>query len=499
MNTHTNFKYRRRLVGTAAAVLLGMAGTGLAYGQSRIQWKESAVYAETGRIMDRALELNADILSPNAFSKAMRSIDKAESDYIEGKKLMEIRKQLGMAITEFRKAIDQAKTAQIVMAATIQARHDALKADAPNSAPDKWNQAESKLKWAAKNLEMGMKKEVGRTADEAARLYREAELQAIKENILAQVYSLLEDADRLKTKLYAPKTLQKAQDLVKISEKELSENREDTDKARDLARQARREARHAIYLGTTIQMIKEKTLTMEDVLVATEAPLKKVAKAMDVTLTFEEGFNKATEEIVKKVKSQQTENEKLRGSLFDSRQMANLLRARNEELVARLGGMEVAKSVLSQRLEAYERTRQKYQDVENMFTAEEALIFREGNDLRIRLTGLSFPVGDASIDPKYYPFLGKVIKAIKLFPNSTLTVEGHTDSYGSDETNYKLSMDRANVVMTYLTETMPIDMSMIDAIGYGETRPIASNETEEGRTKNRRIAVIIHPNLGEGW
>ena len=497
MNTHTNFKNHWHLAVAAAAVLLVMAGTGLAYGQSRIQWSESALYAETGRLMERALELNADILSPNSFNKAIRNAEKAESDYSQGKKLSEIRKQLGMAITEFRKAIDQAKTAQIVMAATIQARHDALKADAPNFAPEKWNQAESKLKWAAKTLEMGMKKEVSRSADEAARLYREAELQAIKENILADAYNLLEDADRLKIKQHAPKTLQKARDLVKLAEKELNENREDTDKARDLARQARREARHAIYLGTTIQMIKEKTLTMEDVLVASEAPLKKVAKAMDVTLTFEEGFNKATEEIVKKVKGHQTENEKLRGSLFDSRQMANLLSARNEELESRLGGAEEAKSVLARRLEAYEQIRHKYTEVESMFTAEEALIFREGNDLRVRLTGLSFPVGKATIDPKYYPFLGKVIKAIKLFPNATLTVEGHTDSYGSDETNYRLSMDRTNSVMSYLMTNIPIDRVMIDAIGYGETRPIASNETEEGRAKNRRIAVIIHPNLGE--
>ena len=342
-------------------------------------------------------------------------------------------------------------------------------------------------------------KEARKPADEATKLYREAELQAIKENILAQAYDLLEDADRLKIKQNAPKTLQKAQDLVKQAEKELNENREDTDRARDLARQARREARHAIYLGTTIKMTKEKTLSLEDVLIASEAPLKKVARAMDVTLTFEEGFNKATEEIVKKVKNNQTENEKLRNSLFDSRQMANLLRARTEELETRLGGVEEAKSVLFQRLEAYERIRQKYLEVEKLFTTEEALIFREGNDIRVRLTGLSFPVGKTTIDQKYYSFLGKVIKAIKLFPNATLTVEGHTDSYGSDETNYRLSMDRATNVMSYLMENMPIDKAMIDAIGYGETRPIASNETEEGRARNRRIAVIIHPNLGEGF
>ena len=310
---------------------------------------------------------------------------------------------------------------------------------------------------------------------------------------------MLEDAEKLKIKQHAPKTLQKAQELVKLADKELNENREDTDKARDLARQARREARHAIYLGTTIRMIVDKIRSIEDVLIDSEVPLRKIAKAMDVTLTFEEGFNKATEEMVKKVTTFTNEREKLSNDLFDARRMTSMLRARTDELEIRLGGAQKAKSMLSQHLEAYEKIRLTFRDVEKLFTADEASIFREGNDLRIRLTGLNFPVGKAVIDSKYYPFLGKIIKAIRLFPNANITVEGHTDSYGSDETNSRLSMDRATGVMTYLMENMPVDKTMIDAIGFGETRPIASNETEEGRAKNRRIAVVIHPNLGQAF
>lgn len=100
MHTQKNPANRWHLVSTTVAILLMMAGTGMVYGfQSRIQWSESALYAETERVMDRAFELNADILSPTSFGKAMRSAEKAESDYVQGKKLPEIRKQLHTAIT----------------------------------------------------------------------------------------------------------------------------------------------------------------------------------------------------------------------------------------------------------------------------------------------------------------------------------------------------------------------------------------------------------------
>jgi OOP family OmpA-OmpF porin len=191
------------------------------------------------------------------------------------------------------------------------------------------------------------------------------------------------------------------------------------------------------------------------------------------------------------------ENERLQGRLFDARQMTNLLMARNEELEAKLGDVEKEKSTVAQRLEVLKRVREKYDQVEKMFTAEEALFFREGNNIRIRLTGLSFLSGKSAIDSKYYPFLGKILKAVKLFPDATITVEGHTDSYGSDKQNWQLSYDRAENVMLYIVENMDMDKSRIEAIGFGESRPIATNETEQGRAKNRRIAVVIHPKLEE--
>ncbi|MDX1467588.1 MAG: OmpA family protein, partial [Halomonas sp.] len=67
--------------------------------------------------------------------------------------------------------------------------------------------------------------------------------------------------------------------------------------------------------------------------------------------------------------------------------------------------------------------------------------------------------------------------------------------FGGDELNQKLSQERADAVRQYLLANMSFDPARMDAIGYGETQPVASNETPEGRTRNRRIDVIIHPRL----
>jgi len=72
-------------------------------------------------------------------------------------------------------------------------------------------------------------------------------------------------------------------------------------------------------------------------------------------------------------------------------------------------------------------------------------------------------------------------------------IEGHTDSTGSDEVNDHLSQQRAESVRDYLVANKTLQAEKIVSIGYGSKRPLASNETEEGRAINRRIDVVISP------
>jgi outer membrane protein OmpA-like peptidoglycan-associated protein len=79
------------------------------------------------------------------------------------------------------------------------------------------------------------------------------------------------------------------------------------------------------------------------------------------------------------------------------------------------------------------------------------------------------------------------------YPDTDLTVQGHTDSSGSDAYNQTLSEKRAGSVSDYL-KLQGIDQGRITPVGFGETQPVASNDTSEGRTENRRVTFVITPN-----
>jgi OOP family OmpA-OmpF porin len=104
---------------------------------------------------------------------------------------------------------------------------------------------------------------------------------------------------------------------------------------------------------------------------------------------------------------------------------------------------------------------------------------------------IEFNTGKADIRPQYRGQLQKVANFLKSHPDTTAMVEGHTDSSGAADYNLKLSQRRADSVMDYLETEFNIKPGRLSAKGYGETKPIASNENKEGMQANRRVLVII--------
>jgi outer membrane protein OmpA-like peptidoglycan-associated protein len=163
------------------------------------------------------------------------------------------------------------------------------------------------------------------------------------------------------------------------------------------------------------------------------------------------------------------------------------------DLDTRLGGASAERAALIRNLQTQARAREQIIQIERLFSPQEAFILRDGNKLIIRLTGLGFGSGSATIEANAVSLMDKVQRAVSVFPRCELVVEGHTDAYGGAEQNLALSRDRAQAVVDYMITNMNIAAFRIKAIGFGDTLPIASNKTIEGRTKNRRIDLIIIP------
>lgn len=105
---------------------------------------------------------------------------------------------------------------------------------------------------------------------------------------------------------------------------------------------------------------------------------------------------------------------------------------------------------------------------------------------------LLFDVNSAVVMPGAVDELAKFAKVVNAYPQTTLMVSGHTDSTGSQATNEKLSQRRAESVKSILVGN-GVASERITTIGYGETRPVADNETTAGKAKNRRVDITIKP------
>lgn len=102
-----------------------------------------------------------------------------------------------------------------------------------------------------------------------------------------------------------------------------------------------------------------------------------------------------------------------------------------------------------------------------------------------------FDTDKAIVKDKYSDEIKRVADFMKKYPGTKGAIEGHTDNVGADDYNQKLSEARANSVRQYLIDKFGIDGSRLTAAGYGESKPIANNDTTEGKQKNRRVEAVL--------
>jgi len=109
-----------------------------------------------------------------------------------------------------------------------------------------------------------------------------------------------------------------------------------------------------------------------------------------------------------------------------------------------------------------------------------------------------FDSGKAQLRPEAYPILDKVVKVLnEELPRQPIGIEGHTDNEPIRKSgwkdNWELSLARSRAVLTYLVKERGVDPARVSASGYGEYRPIASNDTSAGRRANRRVEIVVLP------
>lgn len=204
-------------------------------------------------------------------------------------------------------------------------------------------------------------------------------------------------------------------------------------------------------------------------------------------------------------------------SLDERTQERDALQAANDgmkkqvaDLSSQIAGLQTKVDELSPRAEKaeqLEKATQTYQELAKKLEKEIQEGQIEITEMKNRLTvtmvdKIIFPSGSAEISKKGKEVLDKVIAILKDVKDKRIQVEGHTDNVPIVSnlkkrfpTNWELSTARASEVVRYLQESGGLDPTLLSATGYSEYQPVASNKTDAGKRKNRRIEIVLLPLL----
>ena len=201
-----------------------------------------------------------------------------------------------------------------------------------------------------------------------------------------------------------------------------------------------------------------------------------------------------------------SDKEKLGASLDDKSRAEAEARARAAKLAAEMQATEAELLDLRKQREASEKRLAAFRELTEKFrslvdTGKLKVTFRQGQMVLELPSGVLFSSGQARLSSTGETALQEILDVLKTFSDRRFLIAGHTDNIPVKsrkfKNNWMLSTARAVSVVTYMTDKAGFSATNLAAAGYGEFSPVADNASDEGRAQNRRIEIILVPDLSE--
>lgn len=461
-----------------------------------------------GDDISRARTEQLNVLSPQCFKKAEKALSRARKGLEKGGEATDIRKSVMESRAHLQKAEEVADLSRTALANTIKARELARSAGAARF-EKKYRRVENDFLDLTRAVEKDNLEYAQKHRTRVTEGYRELEVLAIKEDTIGEVRALISRAEAADAGRIAPRTHDQAIEQLNAADAFISAHPHATEKMHDMARQALFNANRLLVV--TAQSNRVKDMEPEEIVLLVEKHLHTISAALGAPDMRDQQYRTQLDNIVGSVVSLKNDrafvSEKNKALQAEMETLKADYQARIDALnmhVAMLEGKtredQMAKErmvrerlAVEKRLAAERKFNQLYMTVRNYFAKEEAEVYKQENQLVIRLKAMRFPVGKSVIMPENHPLLSKVKKAIRTFDDPMVIAEGHTDTTGSDEVNMLLSRRRAEAIREYMIASQTLPPDRISAVGYGSERPLASNATPAGRAINRRIDILIIP------
>ena len=445
-----------------------------------------------------ARQSQVNVLSPNSFADTEKYYNDAKYYFENGYELSDVKKDIDKSRAALIQAKNTAEVAKETIPDVIEGRNTARAAGATKLGNDYTRVENSflQLTRAVENEDIGYAQKYKSDVLDG---YWELELRAIKESTIGETRKLLEEAQKIGAPDLLPNLYMQAEAKLNQTDRFISNNPYDKKTMAKMGADALFLAKRTIVLTKQVKMIDEMepekiALWMEDIIFKMSSELgapdmrdQKFNTQVENVTGYAKNLSNERQILQDKVKSHQVEIVAQKKRIAKLEAIAKERQTASEKLAAEQHETE-------QRLKSQQHFNQLFEEVDSLFDMNEAEVYKEENKCVIRLRGIHFPVGKAVVMPENYELLSKVQQAINKFSDPNVTIEGHTDSTGSNDVNELLSQQRAEAVRQYLVGNGIVREDIVMAVGYGSTRPLATNTTAKGRAINRRIDVIVTPN-----
>ncbi|MEZ0393382.1 MAG: OmpA family protein [Pseudobdellovibrionaceae bacterium] len=414
--------------------------------------------------MEQAESEQIAVFAPRSYTSASKSWVKAKDYQERGKSNEQVLKELANARAEFEQAKIVANRSLKALPEIADARENALIAGAAIHHRNDLQKADEKLMNNTDDFERSGSANVSQNDRSKLRqMYLELEVKGLKTTRLGDAQSMIAGAKKMGAERYAPKSYKKAQAKLANAEKIIEADRRND----------------ALITATATDVTKE------------------AQRLLKVTKISKQSGGSGNEPLAIQIVAQEERINRLNEDR--ALQAAKLEAARRATGEARRSA-----STASKKLSMEQNLSRIYANAQNRFAPEEADVYRQGDNLIVRLKSIRFPTGGSDIPSASFKVLNKAKDIIQEFPTSRVVVEGHTDATGSASVNQKLSQERAESVAQFLEQDLDrrsggveAQAPEIEAQGYGFQYPIVTNRTSEGRAQNRRVDLVIMPESAE--
>jgi outer membrane protein OmpA-like peptidoglycan-associated protein len=441
--------------------------------------------------LEEARRAGIHLIAPRHFERAESELEDARRRRERGDSPEAVRQRITEAAAELDEVDRLANEGEGLFDSVLNARARALEAEAPENMIDEWAAAEEVFREAGLRFERDDRADAIPRAERAATLYRQAWFGSVRAERLGAALIARSAALSASARELAPQTFAEAEGCLAEADSLILGGPAEDDEVTRLGSRAAIAFRRATRAADVSDSVARREVTVEKLVRAHEADIMRLAGMLGLETTLSEGTPGATEEVAAEIRRLLDERDRLEQQRDAARTRGEDLSGQVESLERELAAVERREAEALARLGEREAHERKLREIRALFSPEQAEVLVSGDELTLRLFQLTFESGSDEILPDHHPTLTSVQRVLMQFPGAPVRIEGHTDARGNADANRALSQRRAIAIRDYLLTNLPISSDRLEATGYGEERPIAREDTEEGRARNRRIEIVL--------